>query len=95
MLLVNSSQYYNTLDLIFVNHLYGMDYLPFNQPSTQFEQNYKKDEIWNKMSYKKMLKKENIVSITFSDTETTLLQKQQLNLIQPLSYKKLSTPKQY
>ena len=41
-----------------------------------------------------MLKKENIVRNTFSDTETTLLQKKQLNVIQPLSYKKLSTSKQ-
>ena len=36
-----------------------------------------------------MLQKDNIFRITFSDTETTLLQKQQLNVIQPLSYKKL------
>ena len=35
-----------------------------------------------------MLKKGNIVRITFSDIETTLLQKQQLYMIQPLSYKK-------
>ena len=41
-----------------------------------------------------MLKKDNIVRITFSDTEITLLQKQQPNVIQPLSYKKLSTSKQ-
>ena len=38
-----------------------------------------------------MLKKDIIVRIIFSDTETTLLQKQQQNVIQPLSYKKLST----
>ena len=41
-----------------------------------------------------MLKKDIIVRITFSDTETTLLQKQQQNVIQPLYYKKLSTSKQ-
>ena len=41
-----------------------------------------------------MLKKENIDRITLLDTETTLLQKQQLNVIQLLSYKKLSTSKQ-
>ena len=41
-----------------------------------------------------MLKKDKIITITFSDTETTLLQKQQLNMIQSLSYKKLSTCKQ-
>ena len=44
--------------------------------------------------YKKMLKKGIIVRITFSDTETTLLQKQQLYMIQSLSYKKLSGSKQ-
>ena len=38
-----------------------------------------------------MLQKNSIVRITFSDTGTTLLQKQQLNVIQPSSYKKLST----
>ena len=38
-----------------------------------------------------MIKNENIVRITILDTETTLLQKQQLNVIQPLSYEKLST----
>ena len=32
--------------------------------------------------------------ITFSDTEITLLQKQQLIVIQPLSYKKLFTSKE-
>ena len=37
-----------------------------------------------------MLKKDNTVRITFSDTETTLLQIQQLYVIQSLSYKKLS-----
>ena len=79
MLLVNSSQYYNLLALIFVSHLYGIDYLPFNQPSTKFEKNYKIGII---------------VRITFSDTETTLLQKQQLYMIQSLSYKKLSGSKQ-
>ena len=47
-----------------------------------------------KSVYKKMLKKDNIVRITFSDTETALLQKQQLYVIQPLSYKKLSGSKQ-
>ena len=41
-----------------------------------------------------MLKKGIIVRITFSDTETTLLQKQQLCMIQSLSYKKLSGFKQ-
>ena len=41
-----------------------------------------------------MLKKGIIVRITFSDTETTLLQKQQLYMIQSLSYKKLSGSKQ-
>ena len=41
ILLVNSSQYYNVMALIFVSHLYGVDYLPFNQPSIQFEKNYK------------------------------------------------------
>ena len=41
-----------------------------------------------------MLMKDNIIRITFSDTETTVLQTQQLNMIQPLSYKKLSTSKQ-
>ena len=41
-----------------------------------------------------MLKKENIVRITFSNAKTTLLQKEQLNVIQPLSYKKVSTSKQ-
>ena len=41
-----------------------------------------------------MLKKENIVRFTFSDTETKLLQKQQVKVIQPLPYKKLSTSKQ-
>ena len=41
-----------------------------------------------------MLKKDIIVRTTFSDTETTLLQKQQQNVIQPLSYKKLSSSKQ-
>ena len=41
-----------------------------------------------------MLKKDNIVRITFSDTETTLLQKQQLNVKQPLSYKKISGSEQ-
>ena len=33
--------YYNLMALIFVSHLYGVDYLPFNQPSTKFEKNYK------------------------------------------------------
>ena len=41
-----------------------------------------------------MLKKDNIVRATFSDTEITLLQKQQLYVIQSLSYKKLSGSKQ-
>ena len=41
-----------------------------------------------------MLKKGIIVRITFSDTKTTLLQKQQLYMIQSLSYKKLSGSKQ-
>ena len=41
-----------------------------------------------------MLKRDNTVTTTFSDTKTTLLQKQQLNAIQPLSYKKLSNSKQ-
>ena len=41
-----------------------------------------------------MLKKDNIVRITFSDTETILLQVQQLYVIQSLSYKKLSCSKQ-
>ena len=41
-----------------------------------------------------MLKKGIIVRITFSDTETTLLQKQHLYMIQSLSYKKLSDSKQ-
>ena len=36
-----------------------------------------------------MQKKGVIVRITFSDSETTLLQKQQLYMIQSLSYKKL------
>ena len=40
-----------------------------------------------------MLMKDNIIRINFSDTETTVLQTQQLNMIQPLSYKKLSTSK--
>ena len=41
-----------------------------------------------------MLKKEIIVRTTFSDTETTLLQKQQQNVIHPLSYKKVFTSRQ-
>ena len=41
-----------------------------------------------------MLKRDNIVRITFLDTETTLLQKQQTYMIQPLYYKKLSGSKQ-
>ena len=41
-----------------------------------------------------MLKKDIIVGITFSDTETTLPQAQQLYMIQSLSYKKLSGSKQ-
>ena len=41
-----------------------------------------------------MLKKDIIIRITFSDTETTLLQKQQQNVIQALSSKKLSTSTQ-
>ena len=46
MLLVNSSQYYNLMVLIVVSHLYGVDYLPFNQPSTEFEK-----KIQNKMKF--------------------------------------------
>ena len=34
-----------------------------------------------KSVYKKILKKENIIRITFLDTKTTLLQKQQLYVI--------------
>ena len=30
MLLINSSQYYNVMALIFINYLYGVNYLPFN-----------------------------------------------------------------
>ena len=41
-----------------------------------------------------MLKRDNMARTTFSDTETTLLQKQQLNVMQPLSYKKLFNSKQ-
>ena len=87
MLLVLPLQYYNVMVSIFVSHLYGVDYLPFNQSSTWFEQNYKIR--WNLESsvYKKMLKKDNIVWNTFSDTETKELQIQQLYVIQALSYK--------
>ena len=35
-----------------------------------------------------MLKENNIVKVTFSGTETTLLYNQQLSEIQPLSYKR-------
>ena len=41
-----------------------------------------------------MLKEDKIVRMTFSGTEITLLQKQQLYVIQPLSYKKLFGSKQ-
>ena len=40
-----------------------------------------------------MLKKDNIVRITFLDTEATLVQKQHLYVILLLSYKKLSGSK--
>ena len=48
-------------------------------------QGHNLNNVQNKMKFgikcpHKMLKKENIVRITFSDTEITLLQKQQLNV---------------
>ena len=42
MLLVYSSPNYNVMALIFVNHLIDVDYLPFDQPGTKFEQITKK-----------------------------------------------------
>lgn len=41
LILVNSSQYHNVMDLIFASNLYDVDYFPFNQPSAKFEQSYK------------------------------------------------------
>ena len=81
MMFVNSSQNYNVTVLIFVIYLFGVDYLPFNQANTEFEKNNKIRWNFEKSVYKKMLKNGNIVRINILDTDSTLLQKQQLCVI--------------
>ena len=63
--------------LIFVSHLYDVDYLPFNQPSTNLSEITKKMKFEIQCLREKMLKKDKTIKISFSNTETTLLKKQQ------------------
>ena len=79
MVLVYSSQYNNVMALIFVSHLYDLDYIPLNQQSPTFKQNYKIRWEMEINRNKKMLKEENIFKIILTDTETTIIYNQQLS----------------